>query len=351
MPPHYYALLASIVSVVLTSKTVDATCQSSPYVTFVPMLTAANYEIIAGSGITGGSAVINGSMAISPNGNTSVTGFFPPAIFTGVLDAANLAANQSKLDLTAAYTFGHNFLGTATAIPAELGSVVLSPGIYTEASSTFIISAGTLTLNGGGNTSASFTFIASSTLTTASSTVVLLTNGTQGCNVVWIVVSSATLGSSSTFAGNIIALTSISVGTTAYISGRLEARNGAVTFAGAATVVPPTCPTVCVSSTAAVSSSSAGTGATTPASSSSGAAAAVSSSSGTATGAAVSSSSAGTGATGASVSSTAAAAASGNSTSEATWTTNTITALAVPLALFTAAVIGVSVTVANARAR
>ena len=55
-------------------------------------------------------------------------------------------------------------------------------------------------------------------------------NGGSPCNVFWQVGSSATLGATTRFVGNIIALTSISLNTGTVVSGRALARNGAVTL-------------------------------------------------------------------------------------------------------------------------
>ena len=68
---------------------------------------------------------------------------------------------------------------------------------------------GTLTLDAQGDPNAVFIFQAASTLITASASTVTLTGGAQACNVFWQVGSSATLGTGSTFVGNILALTSI----------------------------------------------------------------------------------------------------------------------------------------------
>ena len=89
---------------------------------------------------------------------------------------------------------------------------------------------GTLTLNNLGNPNALFVFQIGSTLTTASSSAVVFTNGLDK-NVYWQVGSSATLGTATAFAGNILALTSITMNTGAGIScGSALARNGAVTL-------------------------------------------------------------------------------------------------------------------------
>ena len=55
-------------------------------------------------------------------------------------------------------------------------------------------------------------------------------NGGSNCNVFWQVGSSATLGTATTFAGTVVALTSITLTSGASVSGRVLARNGAVTL-------------------------------------------------------------------------------------------------------------------------
>ena len=87
-----------------------------------------------------------------------------------------------------------------------------------------------MTLDAEGNPNAVFIFQIGSTLTTASGSIVRLINGAQSCNVVWQVGSSATLGTTTRFRGNILALTSNTATTGATVNGRLLARNGAVTL-------------------------------------------------------------------------------------------------------------------------
>ena len=69
-----------------------------------------------------------------------------------------------------------------------------------------------------------------STLTTASASSVVLVNGANPCNVYWQVGSSATLGTTTAFQGNLMALASISLNNGATVIGRVLARNGAVTL-------------------------------------------------------------------------------------------------------------------------
>jgi hypothetical protein len=89
---------------------------------------------------------------------------------------------------------------------------------------------GTVTLDAQGDPNAVFIFQIGSALTTASGSTVALINGANPCNVFWQIGSSATLGTGSTFAGNILALTSITVTTGVTLNGRALARNAAVTL-------------------------------------------------------------------------------------------------------------------------
>jgi hypothetical protein len=194
--------------------------------TAVPLGTAANFAVLAGSTITNtGSTTINGDLGLSPG--TSVTGF-PPGTVNGTEDIADAAAVQAKNDLTTAYNDAAAESVTAT-IPTELGGTTETPGVYNSAAGTFGIT-GTLTLDAQGNPNAVFIFQAASTLITASASNVVLINGAQASNVFWVVGSSATLGTNSTLQGSILALTSITVTTGATIDGRALARNGAVTL-------------------------------------------------------------------------------------------------------------------------
>ena len=76
-----------------------------------------------------------------------------------------------------------------------------------------------------------FVFQIGSALTTASNSVVSVLNGGTNNGVFWQVGTSATLGTSTLFAGNIIADQSITLNTTAKIlCGRAIALNAAVTM-------------------------------------------------------------------------------------------------------------------------
>jgi len=118
----------------------------------------------------------------------------------------------------------------------NLGGLTLAPGVYCFASSAQL--TGTLTLNGGGNPNAQFILQMGSTITTASGSVVSLINSAQAANVFWAVGSSATIGTATAFAGNIMAVASITLNTGATLAGRALAENGAVTLASNTIGIP-----------------------------------------------------------------------------------------------------------------
>jgi Ice-binding-like len=180
--------------------------------------TAGNYAVLAGSTISNtGPSWITGKVGLSPG--KSITGF-PPGV-SGHRDVANGAALQAKNDLITAYNDAAGETPFKT-ISGNLGNRTLVAGTYRSTGAL----AGTLILNGGGV----YVFQMPSTLVTASSSRVILTNGAQPCDVFWQVTSSATIGSASMFVGTIMALQSITMVTKATLEGRALARNGAVTL-------------------------------------------------------------------------------------------------------------------------
>ena len=191
--------------------------------TSIGLGTAANFGVLAGSGITNtGPTTINGDVGTYPT--TTETGF-PPGVINGTNHAGDAVTQQAKTDLVTAY---NDAVGRGPTIPiaGNLGGQTLVAGVYNSSSSIGL--TGALTLSG--TASDVWIFQAGSTLTTASGSSVVLTGGAQSCNVFWQVGTSATIGTGSAFKGTILALTSITVTTGASIDGRVLARNGAVTL-------------------------------------------------------------------------------------------------------------------------
>ncbi len=192
--------------------------------------TAGSFAVLAGSTATNtGTTTIGGNLGVSPG--TAVTGF-PPGIVTppgAIYTDTPGTAGTAQDDLTTAYNtlFGLPFNIDLTG--QDLGGQTLLPGVYHFDSSAQL--TGTLTLDALGSNNAWWVFQIGTTLTTASSSVVQVINGGPGDALYWQVGSSATLGTTTMFEGNIVALTSITLNQGATIPcGRALARNGAVTM-------------------------------------------------------------------------------------------------------------------------
>ena len=190
---------------------------------------AANFAVLGATpNVTNtGPTIVVGDVGVWPAG--SITGFPPGQVF-GNTHAGDTVAQQAQTDLTAAYNdaVGRSCpaLNNLTGLVLGSGGTVLTlgPGVYCFSSTAQL--TGNLILNGAGV----YIFQVGSGLTTASGSQITLTNGASACGVWWQVTSSATVGTTTSFVGNILALTSITVNTGANVNGRLLARNGTVTL-------------------------------------------------------------------------------------------------------------------------
>jgi Ice-binding-like len=224
------------VAAVVVAAQSGASAAQSP----VGLGTASAFAVLAGTTVTNtGPSVVTGDLGVSPG--TAVTGF-PPGTVLGAQHDADAVALQAQSDLTTAY---NDAAGRTppVSVSGDLVGKTLTPGVYKSTSSLGL--TGTVTLNGEGDPGAVFIFQVASTLITGSASHVDLTGGAQACNIFWQVGSSATLGTHSTFAGNVLALTSISVETGTTVDGRVLARNGQVslddnTITRANCTIPPT---------------------------------------------------------------------------------------------------------------
>jgi|CZKR01.1.fsa_nt_gi hypothetical protein len=205
----------------------------SAFANSVSLGTAANYAVLGGSTVTNtGSSVLTGDLGLSPGGGGCGVVGFPSGSVSGTINACNGPAGQAQRDLTTAYNKAMGLSPTSTLTGKDLGGQHLTAGVYFFATSAQL--TGTLTLEG--TPGAQFVFQIGSTLTTASSSSVIFINSLTGKpstdpNIFWQVGSSATLGTTTAFQGNILALSSITLNTGATIGcGSALARNGAVTL-------------------------------------------------------------------------------------------------------------------------
>ncbi|HEV3144208.1 MAG TPA: ice-binding family protein [Gemmataceae bacterium] len=209
-------------------------CANNPF-----LGNAASFGVLAGQTVTNtGPTVVDGNVGVSPG--SAITGFTGPpngSVTGGTIHGPDALTGLAQHDVTTAYNTLAGLPVTSNLTGQVLGNGVggtvptLTPGVYR-----FNVGAqltGALTLDFQGNSNALFVFQIGSTLTTASaSSVVAINNGGAGTpNVYWQIGSSATLGTTTTFIGSILALTDINLRTGATIScGRALARNGQVTM-------------------------------------------------------------------------------------------------------------------------
>ncbi len=206
----------------------------------VPMGSACSFGALGGSTVTnsGVSTFVTGDIGVWAG--SAITGF-TSSNYSGTEYAGDATAQTAQGDLTTAYNFAAAAAGGAV-LPADIGGETLAPGVYkTTSAQPSLEITGNLTLSGNGV----YIFQIVSTLTTAATNSdVILSGGATSGDVFWQVGSSATLGTSTTFAGTIMAQASVSLDTGATLDGRALARTGAVTLLSNSVVVPvvPSCP-------------------------------------------------------------------------------------------------------------
>lgn len=202
----------------------------NPATAQISLGTAQAFAVDATSTITNtGPTVINGNVGLTPG--SSITGFPPGTVVSGAMQINNAAATQAKTDINAAFV-AINALPCSVTYGAGQDITALSP---INAAATPVICftssalmTGPVVINGASGDSIAFKI--GSTLTVSNNAVATLAGGITCDRVRWGVGSSATIGTNSTFVGDILAAASITLNTGAASAGRLFALNGAVTL-------------------------------------------------------------------------------------------------------------------------
>ena len=183
----------------------------------------ASFAVLGATTVTNtGATTFKGNLGVSPG--SSITGAGTIAL-TGTVHQTDAFASSAQTDLAGALTVLGG-LGAGAPVDLSLSGQTLAPGIYTGTGTL----TGTLTLAGTGSATDLWVFQMASTLITASNSIVIVTGAGPGAGVFWNVGSSATLGTGTSFEGNILALTSITLATGATIGcGRALASTAAIT--------------------------------------------------------------------------------------------------------------------------
>lgn len=206
----------------------------------VPLGTAGNFAILAGTTITSAAATaaITGDVGLNASYvNMSsllpLTFNIPPSSLpvsttsdqvVGDVYAKDFGGTTSTdlakavTDMDAAYT---NAAGRAN--PTPLSGVInvnqtLSPGLYK--STVPVVISSDVTLDGGGDLDAVWIFQASS-ITLNANTSILLTGGAQASNIFWQSANAVTVSANATMEGIILSGSVITLGTNATINGSL----------------------------------------------------------------------------------------------------------------------------------
>ena len=191
--------------------------------------TAENFAVLGASTVTNtGATTITSNVGVSPG--SAITGFPPGIIINGALHAADGPATQAHADFAAAYLAfeglasppANNMSGT------DLGGKTLTPGVYRF--DTSATSDGLLTFDAQDIPNARFVVQIGTTLITSSNSSVALINGADPRNIYFQVGTSVTLGSGSSFIGNLLAYASVTTVSGTTVTGRLLALTGAVTL-------------------------------------------------------------------------------------------------------------------------
>lgn len=222
----------------------------------VPLGTAANYAILAKTGVsTVPTSVVTGNVGVSPVARVGLTEWSQTADVTdtyatsaqvvapGKLYAADNVGGTTKSDLnTAVLNMGTAYTNAAgrTATSAAttnvgagtLTTLTLSPGVYEWGTAVNIPTD--LTLNG--SSTDVWIFKVAGSLNMAAAKNVNLSGGAKAQNVFWQVAGAVNIGANSHFEGIILGQTSITFGNKASIKGRLLAQTAVVLDATTVTV-------------------------------------------------------------------------------------------------------------------
>ena len=235
------------ISLLVLTLGISAFAQTDPVK--INLGTADKFAVMAGAGIsnTSSQTYIIGDVGSYPT--CTVTGLTASQVKGHLYLSCSPVTAKAQKGLTLAYNQAANATCGTDLTGKDLGGLKLKPGVYCFSTTANL--TGTLTLDAEGNPDAQWIFQIGSALTTTTNSKVVMvlgrdlpqplwSKGKRGCNVYWQIGSSATIGSSNTFVGKILALDSITLGS-GVLRGKALASTAAVSITGQETVDGPPC--------------------------------------------------------------------------------------------------------------
>lgn len=198
--------------------------------------TAEPFAVLGSTAISCiGVSSVAGNVGVAPAG--AVSGFPAPCVIAAPGDPVphinDAVALVAQADVTPAYN-ALAAMPCGTALTGlDMGGLTLAPGVYCFTSSAQL--TGNVTL--AGPATGLWVFQIASALTTGTSSQVILSGGALAKNVYWQVGTSATLGQTTIFRGNIVAAVSITMVQGSTLVGRALSKAG-VTMDGSTITLP-----------------------------------------------------------------------------------------------------------------
>lgn len=197
------------------------------------------FTLFSAAGAVSNSGITNVTGDIGTN-NGLTTGYNPLLVTGMVHPSPDVSTALCQADLLSVCTYLSSLpYDIELLYPAQFGNrLVLTPHVYRmNAAAAF---TDTLFLNAEGNNDAVFVIQVSGALAASSSSVVSLMNGAQAKNVFWIITGAVTIGSFSSFCGNIFCTAgAISLQTGVILAGRAATASGDVTVSSATAQIAP----------------------------------------------------------------------------------------------------------------
>jgi hypothetical protein len=195
-----------------------------------------NFEAFTGAG-----AIANSGGTVTGDAGTHlglITGLELP-FYTGNKYSANAATDQARKDLLRLYVhLNAQFVDFPGTHAAAFGGETITPGVYSIGSAGSI--GGALTLDGGGDPDAFFVIKFLGAFTVGANAEVIVTNGTQSCNVFYIVDGAISVAADADIKGTLFSKGgAVGLGTGVQLEGRMLTMAGAITLGDGASAVPP----------------------------------------------------------------------------------------------------------------